>query len=109
MTTLTGEELKNDIIERFTTAIENKDIEEAQLALEYALENIGGSLEFIKWVTEPPNVTKMHEDLVSTFGVHPRSMMLRHRVDHRSQRAVMFVKAMLNGVNRTQKFNNAEK
>ena len=53
-----------------------------------------------KWITEPANITQLHEDLTEHLGVSPRMMQLKNRIPHRQRRAVFFIKAMLNGVKR---------
>ena len=103
MTAMTGEELKTVFIEQLDSAMQAGDIVAVETALNSIIEQIGHSPEYMKWVTEPVNITKLHQDLIDKYGVPPRAMMLRHRVTNRHQRAVMFLKAMLNGVKRIQK------
>lgn len=56
--------------------------------------------EAINWIAQPVNLTKFHNELISKLGVPRNLLMLRHRVTSTHRRAVMFVKAISNGLKR---------
>lgn len=56
--------------------------------------------ELALWIIAPVNITMLHKRLVEELGVNQRAMMLRHRVSNGKKRALMFLKAMTNGVSK---------
>lgn len=82
-------------------AVSNKNLAEAKEAL-VAMENSikAKDMEMIQDITQPAVITDLHKKLIETFGVNNRAMMLKNRVPLRNNRALLFVKAMQNGLSR---------
>lgn len=66
------------------------------------LESIETSLddELIAQITQPNVITELHDLLVEHLGVNPKAMKLGKRIPLRKQRAILFLRAMKNGVNK---------
>lgn len=60
-----------------------------------------GDQQLIDQVVSPTVLTTMQSTITNSLGAPPRSMMLRRRVQNRVRRAMMFVRAMINGVERS--------
>lgn len=50
-------------------------------------------------ITMPVVITELHQLLVQHMDVHPKTMQLRKRVQNTRRRAILFLQAMINGVN----------
>lgn len=59
-------------------------------------------MELINTIIEPRVITSLHQRLIERLNIPPRAMMLKKRVPPKKQRALMFIKAMQNGVRRAQ-------
>lgn len=88
-----------------TTLNEIKDViatkdKEAVLALltEVKLETESNN-DLMAELTTPEPLNELHDCLVEHLGVNPKLMKLRARVPNRRHRAVLYVQAMINGVN----------
>lgn len=66
------------------------------------LESIENSLddELVGLITQPSVISELHSMLVEHLGVNPHAMKLGKRITIRKQRAILFVRAMKNGVNK---------
>jgi hypothetical protein len=53
-------------------------------------------------ITEPAVITELHEMLIEHLGVQPRAMKLKNRVPARMRRALLFLQAMRNAVNKVE-------
>lgn len=82
-------------------AMEENDLQRAKDSLQLMLESIQQKdMSLIQEVTQPVVITELHTKLIETFGVNRRAMMLKNRVPTRDRRAMLFVRAMQNGLNR---------
>ena len=54
----------------------------------------------VKWITEPVNISNIHNKLVEHMGVHPKLLMLKTRVPNRNRRAGLFVQVLKNAMTR---------
>lgn len=80
-------------------------LKEKDMVLESLNDLFNDSLEnslLALWITTPSNITMLHEKLVDEMGVIQKNMQLKNRITHRQRRAVMFIKAMINGVERLE-------
>lgn len=68
------------------------------------LDNIETHLndEMVVEITTPAVITSLHELLIEHLNVVPHAMKLRKRVPLRRQRALLFVRAMKNGVSKSE-------
>lgn len=89
------------LIQTLESHIQSADVAEVQSALDHIHQAVmDGDDELINTLIQPGVITGLHQGLVARLGVNHRAMMLRKRATVRKQRALMFVKAMQNGVNR---------
>lgn len=84
---------------RIFAAIEQHNLASAKEHIDVLYEVLLTDLEAVKWVSSPVNLTRLHTGLES-IGVPRRLLMLRNRVPNQHRRAIMFVKAMSNGLSR---------
>lgn len=54
----------------------------------------------INFLIQPTEITELHSLLTEHLGVSPRAMLVKGRITTRPRRALLFCKAMRNGVNR---------
>lgn len=95
--------MTHKLIENLNAAITDKKASMVIETLEECYQAIlTGDLELANTITEPLVITGLHRALNEHLDVHGRTMLLRNRVPIRKQRALMFIKAMQNGVRRTQ-------
>jgi len=57
--------------------------------------------DYVMWISEPVNLTKIHKALAEDLGVPPRAMAIRRAMMSRTQRAVLLVQAMEIAIRRT--------
>lgn len=50
--------------------------------------------DFVTWISEPVNLTRVHRALAEDLGVPPRAMAIRRAQMSRTQRSVLLVSAM---------------
>jgi hypothetical protein len=50
--------------------------------------------DFVKWISEPANLTRVHKSLAEDLNVPPRAMAIKRVMSNRTQRAVLLVQAM---------------
>jgi hypothetical protein len=82
-------------------AIEGKNLTEAKAVLSTMLDRVQQKdMLLIQEVTQPVVITELHTKLIENFGVNRRAMMLKSRVPGRDRRALLFVRAMQNGLSR---------
>lgn len=59
--------------------------------------------DYVNWISEPANLTRVHEALAKDLDVPPRAMAIKRRLMSRTQRAVLLVQAMELAVKRVHK------
>jgi hypothetical protein len=59
-----------------------------------------GDSESVNELIRPVEITELHKLLTEHLGVQPRAMLVKGRITTRPRRALLFCKAMQNGVNR---------
>jgi hypothetical protein len=89
-----------DLMERIFTEVEKKDIKTTIALVEELSELVLHDKEAVAWLLQPINITKFHNSLTEHFGIPRKMFMLRNRVPSAHRRAVMFVKAISNGLRR---------
>jgi len=50
--------------------------------------------DYVAWISEPANLTRVHKALAEDLGVPPRAMAIRRVQMTRTQKAVLLVQAM---------------
>jgi hypothetical protein len=58
------------------------------------MRDVGIGAEYVMWISEPTNLTKVHNAIVDNLGVEPRAMAIRRRLMSRTQRAELLTQAM---------------
>lgn len=90
------------LIDRLQASIESGNFPatlDALLELEHLVMN---DVEYINWVTDPVNITGLHQSLITNMDIPHRLLLLKNRVPNKHRRAIMFVKIMYNAVKRIQ-------
>lgn len=88
------------LTENFIEKIETGDAEKALAAIDLIIEKLE-SLEdedLRNEILNPEIITNLHELLVEHLNVVPRMMQLNRRFPNANTRAIMFAKAMRNGI-----------
>ena len=86
---------------RIFDEIDNKNIKAVRTLVDEELSQLViNDKEAINWVAQPANLKKLHTELTTKLGVPRNLLMLRNRVTSTHRRAVMFVKAISNGLKR---------
>lgn len=96
------------LIENFIEKIETGDGAKALEAVDLILEKLGEDVDLIKEICDPTIITNLHQQLIDHLNVNPRAMQLNRRFPNAGVRALMFTKAMRNGVLHSIKVADAE-
>ena len=86
------------LIENFIEKIESEDAEKAVEAIDLILEALGTDTDLVAEIVDPTIITNLHELLIEHLNVVPRAMQLNRRFPNSGARAVMFSRAMRNGI-----------
>ena len=86
------------LLENFKEKIEEGDAEKALAALDLVIEKLPDDGDLITEILSPAIITELHELLIEHLAVPPRAMQLNRRFPNSKTRAVMFAKAMHNGI-----------
>ena len=97
------------LIENFIEKIETGDAEKALVAIELMVEAATTDDDLAAEIITPAIITNLHELLIEHLSVVPRAMQLNRRFPNRKIRAVMFSRAMRNGINHVIKRAEANK
>lgn len=58
------------------------------------MKNVTVGVDYVSWISEPVNLTRVHKALAEDLGVPPRAMAIRRVLMSRTQRAMLLVQAM---------------
>lgn len=95
--------MSHALIEQLKGAITERNLAETKSALESISVGITEKdIPLIQEITAPPVITDLHKQIGESFGVPQRAMMLKNRVSTTQRRALLFVKAMQNGLNKVK-------
>lgn len=88
------------LIENFIEKIETGDAEKAKAALDLIIEKLedGSDDDLRNEILNPTIITDLHEKLIEHLNVVPRAMQLNRRFPNPDARAIMFARAMRNGI-----------
>lgn len=90
----------NTTIDGLINALTSKDLQTSLDRLIELNELVRTNAETAKWLTEPQNITNLHNLIVNNFNISPRLLMLKNRTPNRGLRAVLFAKSMENAIRR---------
>jgi hypothetical protein len=94
MTTVkTAGEAGTALIESIKSKDASKFVTEVQQYREGMKDTTVGS-DFVLWISEPANLTKVKEALAEDLGVPPRALMIKRLAMSRTQKAVLLLQAM---------------
>jgi len=88
------------LIENFIEKIETGDADKALAAVDLIIEKLESMSDddLRNEVLNPEILTTMHNSLIEHLAVSPRAMQLNRRFPNANTRAVMFARAMRNGI-----------
>lgn len=58
------------------------------------MRDIDVGADYVVWVSEPVNLTRLHTAISEDLGVHPRAMAIKRQLMSRTQKAALLVQAM---------------
>ena len=86
------------LLENLKEKIEEGDADKALVAIDLVIEKIPTDGDLMTEILSPAIITELHELLIEHLEVAPRAMQLNRRFPNSRTRAVMFAKAMRNGI-----------
>jgi len=86
------------LIENLIEKIELEDANKSLAAMDLIIEALPTDNDLAAEITDPAIITNLHELLIEHLEVAPRAMQLTRRFPNQGTRAVMFARAMRNGV-----------
>jgi hypothetical protein len=86
------------LIENLIEKIELEDAQKSLDAMDLIIEKIPTDDDLAAEITDPATITKLHQLLIDHLGVAPRAMQLTRRFSNTGTRAIMFSRAMRNGI-----------
>jgi len=86
------------LLENLKEKIEEGNAEKALVAIDLVIEKIPDDGDLMTEILSPAIITELHELLIEHLEVAPRAMQLNRRFPNSKTRAVMFAKAMRNGI-----------
>jgi hypothetical protein len=95
--------MTNDIGDALLNAISSKDVQQSLTEVQQFKEKMRDATvgaNFVMWITEPVNLTKVQKTLAEDLNVPPRLLAIRRSSMNRTQKAVLLVQAMELGIKR---------
>jgi hypothetical protein len=95
--------MTNDIGDALLNAISSKDVQRSLTEVQQFKEKMRDATvgaNFVMWITEPVNLTKVQKTLAEDLNVPPRLLAIRRSSMNRTQKAVLLVQAMELGIKR---------
>jgi len=77
--------------------INSKDVLNSYSQVQQFKENMKNAtvgVDYVSWISEPVNLTRVHKALAEDLGVPPRAMAIKRVLMSRTQRAMLLVQAM---------------
>jgi hypothetical protein len=91
----------SEFAEQLLETIKSKDALKSMTQVQQYKENMRdvtvGS-DYVTWISEPVNLTRVHQALTEDLGVPPRVMAIKRVLMSRPQRAYLLVQAMELGI-----------
>ena len=95
--------MTNDIGAALLEAIASKDAQQSLSQVQQFKENMRNTTvgaDYVMWITEPVNLTKVHKALAEDLSVPPRLLAIRRAAMNRTQKAVLLMQAIENSIKR---------
>lgn len=86
------------LLENFKEKVIEGNAEKALAAIDLVIEKITTDAEMASEILQPVIITELHQLLIDHLSVPPKSMKLTRRFPNNKTRALMFSKAMRNGI-----------
>ena len=86
------------LLENLKEKIEEGNADKALVAIDLVIEKIPSDGDLMTEILSPAIITNLHKLLIEHLDVAPRAMQLNRRFPNSKTRAVMFAKAMRNGI-----------
>lgn len=83
--------------EQLILTINSKDVPKSVTAVQQFKANMRDTTvgaDYVNWISEPANLTRVHKALAEDLGVPPRAMAIKRLLMSRTQRASLLVQAM---------------
>lgn len=84
-------------------SINSKDAQQALSQVQQFRDNMKNATvgaDYVMWITEPVNLTKVHKALADDLGVPPRLLAIKRAAMNRTQKAVLLVQAIETAIKR---------
>ena len=95
--TVTASEFGQDLLE----VIKSKDAQQSLSKVRQYKEKMRDTtvgVDYVTWITEPANLTRVHKTLAEDLGVPPRLLAIKRVAMSRTQKAVLLVQAIENAI-----------
>ena len=86
--------------------IKSKDALKTMTLVQQYRENMKSvtvGFDYVAWISEPVNLTRVHKALAEDLGVPPRAMAIKRALMSRTQRAMLLTQAMESAIKRCYK------
>jgi len=87
----------NEFGELLLETIKSKDVQKSFTQVQQFKQNMRDvtvGADYVIWISEPVNLTRVHKALAEDLGVPPRAMAIKRILMSRTQRAVLLMQAM---------------
>lgn len=94
---MTNKQTATEFGEALIQTIHSKDALKSIAEIQQFKENMKDTTvgaDYVIWISEPANLTRVHMALADDLGVPPRAMAIKRILMSRTQRAVLLVQAM---------------
>ena len=102
--TMTG--MASDFGEELLLIIKSKDVQQSVSKIQQYIElmkDVTVGTDYVMWISEPVNLTRVHKALADDLGVPPRAMAIKRVLMSRTQRAMLLMQAMEIAVKKVHK------
>jgi len=92
--------------EKLLSVINSKDALKSMTTVQQfreAMRDTTVGADYVNWISEPANLTRVHKALADDLGVPPRAMAIKRVLMSRTQRAVLLVQAMEMAIKKVHK------
>jgi len=86
--------------------IKSKDVQKSITQVQQfreSMRNTTVGADYVSWISEPVNLTRVHKALAEDLGVPPRAMAIKRVLMSRTQKAVLLTQAMEIAIKRVHK------
>ncbi len=89
--------MTNNVGDELLAAIKSKDVQKAITAVQQyhaSMRDATVGHDYVNWLSEPANLTLVHQALAEDLNVPPRLLAIRRQLMSRTQRAVLLISAI---------------